>query len=453
MNELWSGGVSFVLILAALVSSACDAQGGGAIDGEAIDGEAIDGEASAVLSPRPVSAAVETDLATFASTIPDAEARELDLEMALTLVAMPLSCLDRPHAAPRDRSLYLDTLVASRRPGYESSRAFYGCWDWHSAVNSTWAMVRIYKQFPELTVSGLVREKLDSHLSEEALHGELEFFEENRTFERMYGWGWLLELYAELRTWDHPEASTWADHVEPLAALFSERTVEYLADLKRPSRSGTHGNTAFALAMMLEAARALDDTALEEAVSEASLRLFRADSDCPTAYEPWAADFLSPCLEEAALMASVLEPAVYHEWFDQFLPHIPSREFLPLTRPIDPEDVVESVDDDPVGGSTAGTADGTDADAAANEQDRRAADELRALASTSHLIGLAFIRADAMNRIASALAPGDTRIPVYRRLAVLHGSMGFDAMFQADYAGSHWLGTFALKYLLTEQDP
>ena len=58
-----------------------------------------------------------------------------------------------------------------------------------------------------------------------------------------------------------------------------------------------------------------------------------------------------------------------------------------------------------------------------------------------------------MNRIASALAPGDARIPVYRRLAVLHGSMGFDAMFQADYAGSHWLGTFALKYLLTEQEP
>ena len=258
MNELWSGRVPFVLILAASVSSACDARGGGAVDGEA----------SAVVSPSPVSAAVGKDLATFSSTIPDAEERELDLEMALTLVAMPLSCLDRPHAAPRDRSTYLDTLVASRRPGYERSRAFYGCWDWHSAVNATWAMVRIYKEFPELTVSGLVREKLDSHLSEEAFDGELEYFEKNRTFERMYGWAWLLELYAELRTWEHPESDAWAEHVEPLAALFSERTVEYLADLKRPSRSGTHSNTAFALAMMLEAARTLDDTALEEAVSE-----------------------------------------------------------------------------------------------------------------------------------------------------------------------------------------
>ena len=314
-------------------------------------------------------------------------------------------------------------------------------------------MVRIYKEFPELTVSGLVREKLDSHLSEEAFDGELEYFEKNRTFERMYGWAWLLELYAELRTWEHPESDAWAEHVEPLAALFSERTVEYLADLKRPSRSGTHSNTAFAVGDDARGSPHAGRYGPRGGRQRASLRLFGADSDCPTAYEPWAADFLSPCLEEAALMAVVLEPAAYQEWFDQFLPPIPSREFLPLTRPIDPEDVVESVDDDPVEGSTAGAADGTDVGTAATEEDRRAADELRALASTWHLIGLSFIRADAMNRIASALAPGDARIPVYRRLAVLHGSMGFDAMFQADYAGSHWLGTFALKYLLTEQEP
>ncbi len=25
-------------------------------------------------------------------------------------------------------------------------------------------------------------------------------------------------------------------------------------------------------------------------------------------------------------------------------------------------------------------------------------------------------------------------------------------MFDADYAGSHWIGTFALKYLLTERE-
>ncbi len=210
------------------------------------------------------------DLPTFAAAIPDAEIPDLDLEMALTLAAMPLSCLDRPHAAPRDRRTYLDTLVASRVPGYEDSRAFYGCWDWHSAVNSTWAMVRLYKEFPNIPVSGLIQEKLNDHLSEEALEGEVAFFEESRSFERPYGWAWLLRLHAELSTWDHENAGEWAAHVEPLATIFSERMVEYLEDLKVPSRSGTHSNTAFSLAIMLESARVTRDMALETAIEDAA---------------------------------------------------------------------------------------------------------------------------------------------------------------------------------------
>ena len=390
-------------------------------------------------------------LASFAAQIPPAEVRDLDLEMALTLVAMPLSCLDRPHTAPNDRGTYLDTISASRRPGYEENRAFYGCWDWHSAVNSTWAMVRIYKEFPELPISGLVTEKLESHLSETALLGELEFFEESRTFERPYGWAWLLKLYAELRTWEHPDAERWADRLEPLATMFSQRMVEWLPDLKRPSRTGVHSNTAFSLAMMLDAARSVRDYGLERAITEVSVRLFGNDLDCPTAYEPWASDFLSPCLEEAALMGAVLEPSEFFPWLDDFLRPVTSPEFIPLLSPIDPADVVEDVDEGPVRSMRTTEQDEADPEAAAAAAQRVSDDTRRALASTSHLIGLAFIRADAMNRIISALPADDPRIPVYRRLAVLHGSMGFDAMFEADYAGSHWLGTFALKYLLTEQ--
>ncbi len=390
-------------------------------------------------------------LQTFAAQIPEAAVRDLDLEMALTLVAMPLSCLDRPHAAASDRGTYLDTISATRRPGYEDNRAFYGCWDWHSAVNSTWMMVRLQKDFPDLPISGLVTEKLTSHLSEEALLGELEFFEENRTFERPYGWAWLLNLYAELRTWEHPDAEEWGDRLEPLAMMFSERMVDWLTDLKRPSRTGVHGNTAFSLAMMLDAARSTRNYGLERAITDASSRLFGNDADCPTAYEPWASDFLSPCLEEAALMGAVLEPAEYVAWLDRFLPPVDSPEFVPLLSPIDPADVVEDVGDDFVRSSGSNGQEEVDAEEVAAAAERLAEDTLRSLASTSHLIGLAFIRADAMNRIISALPPDDARILVLRRLAVLHGSMGFDAMFEADYAGSHWLGTFALKYLLTEQ--
>ena len=436
-----------------------------------------------IVAPPELSRTEAADLATFVAAIPSARAPDLDLEMALTLVAMPLSCLDRPQAAPRDRSTYLDEIVAARRPGYERNRSFYGCWDWHSAVNSVWAMVKIHKEYPNLPIRGLVREKLNDHLSARALEGELEYFETAGGFERPYGYAWLLKLYAELRTWDDLDATEWADNLEPLATLFSERMVAHLADLERPSRRGAHSNTAFALAMMLDYARTVDDNGLEEAILESSQRLFLDDYGCPTAYEPWGSDFLSPCLEEAALMAEVLEPAEFLAWFEVFMPPVNEREFLPLTAPVDtseepidsasvdtseepidadpavPEDLDEqtateatdSVTGEQVGGEGEGDKEVADENAAADEEQRRIDEERRALGGKSHLIGLAFIRADAMIRIAAALPPGDPRIEAYRKLATLHGAMGFEAMFDADYAGSHWLGTFALKYLLAER--
>ncbi len=409
---------------------------------------ATGGEGASVVEAAPVADAAELPI--FTETIPESDVPALGREMALTLVAMPLSCLDRPHAPPRDRRTYLDTLVATRVPGYEDDRAFYGCWDWHSAVNSTWAMVKIYKEFPDIPVSGLIDEKLDDHLSEEALQGELAFFEDSRSFERPYGWAWLLRLHAELGDWDHPDALTWAGHVAPLATVFSERMVEWLEDLKIPSRSGAHSNTAFALAMMLDAARETGDLRLEQSVDGAARRFFGDDYGCPTAYEPWGSDFLSPCLEEAALMAAVLDADGFRAWLDEFLPPLTSREFRPLTSPTDPDDVVaemESVQD-----TTSSSPSGSAEEGATSVADRREAAERRFLASASHLIGLAFIRADAVNRIVAALPEDDPRIPALRRIARLHGSKGFEAMFDADYAGSHWIGTFALKYLLTERD-
>jgi len=440
----------------------------------------------AAVAPPQLNSVEAADLAVFIAMIPPARAPDLDLEMALTLVAMPLSCLDRPQAAPRDRSTYLDEIVAARRPGYERNRSFYGCWDWHSAVNSVWAMVKIHKEYPSLPIRGLVREKLNDHLSVRALEGELEYFQTAGGFERPYGYAWLLKLYAELRTWDDPDAIAWADNLEPLATLFSERMVAHLADLERPSRSGAHSNTAFALAMMLDYARTLDDQALDEAIHESSQRLFLNDYGCPTAYEPWGSDFLSPCLEEAALMAEVLEPAEFLAWFGSFMAPVNEREFLPLTMPvdtseepidadpIDPDPIdADPIDADPVGPAALGEQTGTgaadieprgpvggeaeddeeggDENPAAEEEQRRIDEERRALGAKSHLIGLAFIRADAMIRIAAALPAGDPRIEAYQKLATLHGAMGFDAMFDADYAGSHWIGTFALKYLLAER--
>ena len=351
----------------------------------------------------------------------------LDLETALALAAMPLSCVDRPHALRPDRAGYLDDITYARRRDFDQNRAFYGCWDWHSAVNSTWAMARLVKEIPELPVAPLIREKLRDHLSEEALTGELEYLSDNPSFERPYGWVWLLLLHGEVASWDDPFAASWAERLEPVASHLSDRLISYLEELERPVRTGVHPNTAFAIGTALQAEAMAERPALAEALRASAVRFFGEDRDCPVAYEPGRSDFLSPCLEEAALMGMVLEPEAYATWLDGFLPPLDSDEFTPL-RETNPAGAGE--DDPPEG------------DVVTN-------DSLRSAYGTySHLIGLAFTRADAMLRIAGALPGEDPRVAPLRALAGEHARTGYDTMFDADYAGSHWIGSFALKYLV-----
>ena len=351
-----------------------------------------------------------------------------DESTALALAAMPLSCLDRPHAQRRDRSAYLDDISYQRRDGFEGSRAFYGCWDWHSAVNSTWTLVRILKEFPDLSISPLIREKLRSHLTEEAIAGEMEFFRGNSDFERPYGYAWLLKLHAELATWRDPDGARWAGILEPLTRTMGTRLVDYVADLDQPIRTGVHPNTAFAIGLALEATQATGNLAWDRILQASARRLFESDTQCPTAYEPAASDFVSPCLEEAGVMARVMNGDDFAGWLEGFLPPLDSPQTATIRSP-------------------APTSDGGPTGRAVIEDDSVRAE----LGARSHLIGLAFTRAEAMLEIAEALPDSDPRGAELRRLALLHGEAGFDAMFDADYAGSHWIGSFATKYLAARE--
>ena len=352
----------------------------------------------------------------------------LDIETALALAAMPLSCVDRPHALRPDREGYLDDVAYARRRGFEQERAFYGCWDWHSAVNSTWTMVRLLKEMPELPVGPLIREKLRDHLSEAAMAGELQYLTDNPAFERPYGWAWLLLLHAEFASWDDPDAGTWAERLTPVTDLVAERLGDYLAELETPVRTGVHPNTAFAVAMSLQATAMVARPELEPVLRGAAVRFFGEDRRCPTAYEPGRSDFVSPCLEEAALMAMVMERDDFVPWLDGFLPPTDSDEFANLRNPA----AAGPSDEPPPEGGAVITNDSLRA----------------ALGARSHLIGLAFTRADAMLRIANALPADDPRVVPLRTLASEHARAGFETMFDADYAGSHWIGSFAVRYLV-----
>jgi len=364
--------------------------------------------------PADRSAARTGELDAFYRSLPAAKTETLDAPMALMLTAMPLACIDRPQARPATRGYVWE---ATYRPvdDFARTRAFYGCYDWHSAANSTWALVRALKMFPDMPTAPLIRQKLNRHLGATNVVGEVSFFKESGQFEVPYGLSWTLKLQGELLSWDDPDARKWAQNLQPLVALFSDRLVSYFSGLEKPVRTGVHPNSALAMNLMWDYLAIAKDDKLKAAITDAAKRYYSTDKKCETAVEPGPTDFISPCLTEAAIMGRVLDPAAFVAWFDEFLPALYSPEFKPLTQPIDPSLITNPA----------------------------------RLAAKSHLIGLAFMRAEEMNRVAAALPASDARADALRRLSAMHAGQGMTAMHVAGYLGSHFLGAFSILYLLT----
>ncbi len=160
------------------------------------------------------------DFDTFFKALPAVKTEVFDETLALSLSAMPLSCLDRPHARPSGRG-YLWEPTYSPPDDFQRSRSFYGCVDWHSAVNSTWALVKSLQTFPSSTTAALIRAKLDRHLGKTNIEGEVEFFKEAGAFEMPYGYAWTLKLQGELLRWKDQDAAKWAANPQPLVTVFS----------------------------------------------------------------------------------------------------------------------------------------------------------------------------------------------------------------------------------------
>ncbi|HEV2385635.1 MAG TPA: DUF2891 family protein [Candidatus Acidoferrales bacterium] len=377
--------------------------------------KAVAAPAAPAPSPREIR-----DDAAFLRSLPAAAAPAFTEAEAMALVAMPLACLDHPQANPTENPFstqgYLYVYDSKPRlvDAYDKHRAFYGCYDWHSAVNSTWTMVEVLKRFPGIPVGNLIREKLDQHLGKSNLEGELAFFKKAQRFEQPFGQSWLLKLDGELLRWNDPQARKWAANVAPLARYFSAGLVKYLDELPDATRIGEHPNTAYSMSMMLDYASAASDAPLRRAVFATATRFYVNDTDCPTAYEPAGASFLSPCLEEAKLMSRVFDRARFASWFDNFMPAVYSPKFRPLVHPFDTSGITDP----------------------------------KLLAGKSHLIGLGLFRGEAMLRIAEALPASDPRVPVYRRLAAINAEKSFQGFEGAGYLGSHWMGTYAVLYEL-----
>ncbi|MGA7236464.1 MAG: DUF2891 family protein [Bryobacteraceae bacterium] len=351
---------------------------------------------------------------TLLSSLPEAPLTPVTQERALALVALPLSCVDHPQPQPENSASYLWVHNDKAHPidEYDKNRIFYGCSDWHSAVHSLWSLVAIAKQFPQIPVAAFIKDRLKDHLGKKNVEGEMEFLKNAKRFEIPYGYAWVLKLYAELKSWEDPDAKPWTENMAPLAQEVSKKLVQYYKDLPYPNRGGLHPNTANVSNLMLDYTEVVPDPALHDAIFKAANRYYAGDRDCPTAYEPAGTDFLSPCLTEARLMSRVLDQAHFVAWTNGFLPAVDSAAFKPMTIPASSGEFTK---EDLVG-------------------------------AKSHLIGLAFARAEAMLSICNALPAGDSRIPVLRRLAAINANAGFQHIGDAGYEGSHWFATYALLY-------
>ena len=202
--------------------------------------------------------------------------------------------------------------------------AFFGCFDWHSSVHGHWMLARLLKLYPNITEAGQIRQLFSKHFTAENIKQEILIFrsKDNKSFERTYGWAWLLQLQDELLNWNDPDAKKWADVLQPLATELSKLTIAYLDKLVYPIRVGEHSNLAFGLSMMYDYAFDQKDSILSKAIKNAAMRFYFKDKNCPFNWEPGGSDFLSPCLEEADLMRKVLPKQQYTNWLKMFMPEL-----------------------------------------------------------------------------------------------------------------------------------
>lgn len=287
---------------------------------------------------------------------------------------------------------------------------FYGCFDWHSSVHGHWMLVRLLKLYPKASVAAQIRETLNRQLTKDKLQVEADYFlpKENKSFERMYGWAWLLQLVAELHDWDDPDAKQWRDNLRPLETVIVRYSMEYLPKLSFPIRTGVHPDTGFALSLELDFALRTGHKPLEELIVARAKHFYLRDVNYPAHYEPSGNDFFSSGFNEADLMRRVLPRDDFAKWLDTFLPQLNTGQMGSMMEPVEVSDVTDG--------------------------------------HLVHLAGLDLSRAWTMAGIASALADNDPRRALLLASARQHFAAGMTYVTSGHYEGEHWLATFAVYY-------
>lgn len=328
---------------------------------------------------------------------------ELTIEQALKLSKLPLKCLQQEY--PNKLGQVLNSAEELKSPK-SLHPTFYGCFDWHSSVHGYWLLVRLLKEFPTLENREEIKDILNQQITAENIAIELEFFQTkyNDSFERTYGWAWLLKLQEELNTWKNEDAKKWAKNLQPLTDLVVEKYEVYLPKLVYPIRTGEHINTAFGLAFAYDYSIQTKNIEFQNLIIKRAKEFYLGDQNYPLHIEPSGYDFLSPTFEEIDLMRRVLSKKEFSNWIKKFQTMLEDKTFKLAVGKV---------------------SDRTDG-------------------KLVHLDGLNFSRAWCMY----GLAKSNSDYYHLREIADQHLSKSLPSIIDGDYMGEHWLASFALYALL-----
>lgn len=327
--------------------------------------------------------------------------QELTLEKASHLATLPIKCLQQEYPNKLGQMLADSTEIKSPKALHP---AFYGCFDWHSSVHGHWSLVYLLKKFPNLEKKEEIIKKLKINLSKENIQQEIAYLSKNheKSFERTYGWTWLLKLQLELETSKEPFAKELAENLKPLSNLIIERYMEFLPKLLYPVRAGTHSNTAFGLNFAWDYAVHSNNTIFQKSIKDNAVRLFQKDENCPFNWEPSGTDFLSPCMEEIGIMQRILPKEAFLKWLKDFAKPLFDKKFK---------------------WEVARVSDRTDG-------------------HLVHLDGLNFSRAWNLYYLINQYPKEFSHL---KSLADYHLNFSLPSVVDGNYEGEHWLASFALR--------
>ncbi len=327
--------------------------------------------------------------------------QQLTLEQANHLATLPIKCLQQEYPNKLNQLLLNTTELLSPK---ELHPAFYGCFDWHSSVHGHWSLVYLLNNFSEIKNKEIIIEKLKLNLSKDNIQKEIEYFSKphEKSYERTYGWNWLLKLQLELEKSKLNSNLELANNLKPLSNLIIQRYIEFMPKLLYPVRVGTHNNTAFGLSNAWDYAVFSNNIELQNCIKTHAIRLFKMDENCPFEWEPSGTDFLSPCMEELGLMQRILPKNEFLNWLKKFAPKLFSKNW---------------------NWETAKVSDRTDG-------------------HLVHLDGLNFSRAWNMYALAKAYPKLFSHlVPIANH----HLNFSLPSVVDGNYEGEHWLASFALR--------